>query len=263
MCNCINEGWIQGKCQMVDLEQIRERLYRKVYFYDITLSQAHIDPQTGIINVDGKVELVDSIGSIGVQFGKVKDYTVKGTRLINLEGSPTECDGNVLINQNLRLKSLQGGPQIVNGNFNCSGNKLTNLEHFPAQIKGYINLAGNNLTSLEGAPKRANDWFSVVYNDLKTLKGVPESISGDLDISDNPLENLDYWPLHIGGKVYMTWNLKLPILKTLMALGGVACENAPKQVQEILNKYAGQGKPGAIKAAAELILAGYKDNARW
>jgi hypothetical protein len=34
-------------------------------------------------------------------------------------------------------------------------------------------------------------------------------------------------------------------------------------VNSIMNKYLGQGKPGAIKCAAELIKAGFKDNARW
>jgi len=38
---------------------------------------------------------------------------------------------------------------------------------------------------------------------------------------------------------------------------------APKQVSTIMNNHAGQGKPGAIKAAVELIRAGYKENARW
>jgi hypothetical protein len=37
----------------------------------------------------------------------------------------------------------------------------------------------------------------------------------------------------------------------------------PQVVNEIMTKYEGQGKPGAIKAAAELIRAGYKENARW
>jgi hypothetical protein len=39
--------------------------------------------------------------------------------------------------------------------------------------------------------------------------------------------------------------------------------NAPTPIVEILNKYVGQGKSGAIKCAAELIKAGFKDNARW
>lgn len=248
---------------MVDIEQIRKRLYRKVYFYNIHPSQAHIDPHTGIINVDGEVELVEGIGSIGVQFGKVKDYRVKETRLINLEGSPTECDGDVLIHLNSRLKSLQGGPQKVNGNFDCSLNRLMNLEHLPMHIKGSISLGGNKLASLNGAPKRVNGFFFVNHNQLKTLKGVPEYIQEDFDVSNNPLENLNDWPLHIGGKVHVSWKPKLPLLKTLTALRGVACEGAPQQVQIILDTYAGEGKQGAIKAAAELIKAGYKENARW
>jgi hypothetical protein len=39
--------------------------------------------------------------------------------------------------------------------------------------------------------------------------------------------------------------------------------DAPQPVSDIIHKYLGQGKAGALKAAAELIKAGYKDNARW
>ena len=38
---------------------------------------------------------------------------------------------------------------------------------------------------------------------------------------------------------------------------------APYYVKKIMAKYAGQGKRASLSCAAELIRAGYKDNARW
>jgi len=47
-------------------------------------------------------------------------------------------------------------------------------------------------------------------------------------------------------------NIRTPLTGDLMTV-----------ITDILNDHAGSGKPGAIKAAAKLIKAGYKDNARW
>jgi hypothetical protein len=42
-------------------------------------------------------------------------------------------------------------------------------------------------------------------------------------------------------------------------------EGAPEQVSQIMNddSLKGRGKAAAIKAAAELVRAGFKGNARW
>jgi hypothetical protein len=70
-------------------------------------------------------------------------------------------------------------------------------------------------------------------------------------------------------QVILPYNRNAPILRLLVypevhfVWGGGVTLGRHDVVNEIMAKYAGQGKSGAIKAAAELIRAGYKENARW
>jgi hypothetical protein len=55
---------------------------------------------------------------------------------------------------------LEGAPEKIGGDFNCSHNKLTSLEGAPEEIGGNFNCTYNNsLTSLNGAPKKINGNF--------------------------------------------------------------------------------------------------------
>ena len=89
---------------------------------------------------------------------------------------------------------------------------------------------------------------------------------------NNQLTSLEGLPETLKGVFFVSWNPKLPLLRSLVAKeidlrGDLSFTNAKYgemfQVRDILNKYAGEGKVGALKAAAELIRAGFKDNARW
>jgi len=48
------------------------------------------------------------------------------------------------------LTTLEGGPEDVKGDFDCSGNQLISLLGCPAFIMGDFSCAGNQLTLLNG-----------------------------------------------------------------------------------------------------------------
>jgi len=134
------------------------------------------------------------------------------------------------------------------GVVSCTGNinlkpkiKVNQLPVQFDQVGGHFNCEHNNLTTLIGAPNRTGFYFSCAHNPLMSLEGLPA---------------------HVGALCWVTWRDQLPLLR-LLTLGHLSLEDAPDPVRNTIYKYLGQGKPGAIKAAAELIKAGYRENARW
>jgi hypothetical protein len=130
------------------------------------------------------------------------------------------------------LTTLEGAPHTVGGTFMCGANKLTTLEHGPSKVGYMYVMGGNPLVSLAGFPTQvAPEEVSLMYvHNLPLLRL----------LSCNHIRM--YPPMH-----------------------DATLESQQKVdlIVDIMNKYTGQGKPGAIRAAAELIRAGFKENARW
>ena len=86
---------------------------------------------------------------VDIQFKEVLNR-VKKTRLE---------DGTWHVHEDLNLNScdlssLNGlNVSIVDGDFSCQNNKLTNFEGSPKIVHGDFRCWNNNITSLEGAPK--------------------------------------------------------------------------------------------------------------
>ena len=129
------------------------------------------------------------------------------------------------------------------------------------------------LETLAGAPKHVGKEFDCAYNQLTSLTYGPQYVGKEYHCDgNNQLISLEGLPETFKGVFFVSWNPKLPLLRSLVAKeidlrGDLSFTNAKYgemfQVRDILNKYAGEGKVGALKAAAELIRAGFKDNARW
>jgi len=128
--------------------------------------------------IDGDLELNESFMDIDAKFVKLKK-----------------------VNGNIRLSSLEWTeiPEWlkdveVNGNFSCSGNKLTTLKNCPKEIGGSFKCARNRLISLEGCPENIGGDFDCYYNNLASLEGCPENIGGDFYCYGNKykLELPDY-----------------------------------------------------------------------
>ena len=86
--------------------------------------------------------------------------------------------GDVIL-ANSQLETLDGCPEVVDGNFDCSGCK--------------------NLKSLKGAPKNVSDCFDCSNcPKLKSLNGAPETVEGNFDCSNCPkLKSLNGAPKYV------------------------------------------------------------------
>jgi len=164
--------------------------------------------------------------------------------------------------ENNQLMSLQGAPDHVGGNFSCEGNKLTSLQGAPHRVGLNFKCNSNKLTSLQGAPDHVVGDFRCSNNRLMDLQGSPTHVGRDFLCDRNKLVSLVGAPAHVGDVFVCTYGTQLPLLRLTMYTH-MNVIDAPDPVFYIIYKYLGQGKPGAIKCAAELIKAGYKDNARW
>jgi hypothetical protein len=221
------------------------------------------------------------------------EFDINGNYTINSQG---EVDVTGEVHYRGQLEQLPVKFGTVSGNFWASEKNLSSWKNFPREVKGLLVLDNNNLSDWQGCLKKT---LSLVMegNPITSLEGMP-SVSGSLDLTGCDLKNLQgisgyinswvsvkYNPLEsfdgfLGCKAYIafSYNIDLPLLKTLLAKGGVRIypsqddSNDPRinpdmqklgELSSILNRYAKQGQAGAIACAAELAGAGFKGNARW
>jgi hypothetical protein len=183
--------------------------------------------EDGSVNISGDVTMIyaPTNGQIPIKFGIVDgDFRAENKRLSSLLNVPDSCT-NLYVSNNL-ITSLDHCPIYLN-TLNVEKNLLTSFVHAPEQVVT-IFAFGNPLTSLEGLPD-SEYHINITYRERLPL-----------------LRLVDAESVHIGRPE-----------------GGYARLKPFEPVNSIINKYVGQGKPGALTCAAELIRAGYKENARW
>ena len=188
-----------------------------------------------------------------------KNFEVDGSVKIDPSTGVVDVDGDVYLIKPISHLPVKFG--TVRGSFYCGDNQLTNLEGAPRHVGGYFNGCRNRLTSLEGAPDHVGEDFDCYDNQLTNLEGAPNHVGGDFNCAHSPLISLKGAPDHVG-KFWCSYAKSLPLMR-LLVYPMVEIYGAPPRLEDIINKYTGQGKPGALKAAVELIRAGYKENARW
>ncbi len=103
----------------------------------------------------------------------------------SIENYSINSDGSIDVNGNVNLykRGLSKIPlkfNKVSGYFDCSYNKLTDLENFPNEIKSWFNCSYNKLTSLKGVPEKVYDMFYCGGNPLESLDGY----NGNYDMLD-------------------------------------------------------------------------------
>lgn len=190
-------------------------------------------------------------------------------KLTSLDHTPQgvtsfECPNNL-------LTSLKGGPRQVRDTYNCSNNRLTSLEGAPTEVGYEFNCYGNKLTSLIHGPQVVGSHASAFgghylcgHNELKNLIGAAQMIPGNFVCHENPLESLEGLPHDVGKVFTMPWTPHVPLLRILNTnVARLSLVDAPEDVIQIMKSHLLQGKKGALKAAGELIKAGFKENARW
>jgi hypothetical protein len=181
-----------------------------------------------------------------------------------------EIEDNTKIEKILKTYfKIDGTYQINNGIIDVDGNVnlIKKISKFPVQfgnVSGNFNCYRNNLTTLEGAPTSVGGGFNCYDNQLTTLEGAPRSIGGDFICNDNQLTTLEGAPISVGDNFNCSYNNSLPLLRLLLIKDVKQLFFYPNNdiVENILNKYLGKGKAGALQCAAELAKAGFKGNAR-
>jgi hypothetical protein len=183
-----------------------------------------------------------------------KHFEVDGKVNINSTTGLVDVDGDVKLKEEIKVRRLPVSFDRVVGNFDCSSNQLTSLEGAPTSVGGDFYCTNNKLTSLEGAPTSVGGDFYCYNNNLVSLEGAPKDV---------------------GGNFWCDYNKNLPLLR-LLAYQRIRVLGASLQLYQILKKYAGTGRRGAIQAAREIMQAGeqmqqlqaldhnpFERNARW
>lgn len=136
----------------------------------------------GTIDVDGIVDLYDkNLNEIPFKFGRVsRDFNCSDNKLKSLEGCPYEVGGNFYSSYN-QLTSLNGSPMEVGGDFNCANNQLTSLNGSPIEVGGNFHCYSNyKLANLEGMPLEIGGNFYCPNNpNLKELDSI-SNIEGNI-----------------------------------------------------------------------------------
>jgi hypothetical protein len=113
----------------------------------------------------------------------------------------------------MNLDSIPFKFGIVNGNFDISGNNLTDLEGCPDVVTGYFSAANNKLTSLKGCPNKIDKDLYLYQNYLTDLEHFPKKIKASVYIRNNKLTSLKGCARKIKGDFIVCENETLTSLK--------------------------------------------------
>lgn len=207
---------------MVDVVQIKRSLKEDF----LIVGDVTIDAHTGVVDVQGDVELIADCDQMSVQFGKVSgDF---------------DCVDHALI-------TLEGSPHHVGGKFSCAMNNLASLAHAPHHVDGVFHASYNHITHLTHMPTYVGASFWIYENPLESLVG---------------LDKLD----QIHGELWCTYSDQLPLLRAVLVRKihlSDGDQNSPIKLNEIIKKYVGKGKAHMLNFAMELKQAGFEGNAKW
>lgn len=132
------------------------------------------------------------------------DYIIKKEMLVLRPDGLYDYKDTLNIS-NLDIKSLLELPyrfHTINGNFDCSFNKLTSFEGCPVKIKWHFDCSNNKLTTLEGCPVKIKGMFLCSWNQLTSLEGCPKVIYENFSCSNNQLTTLEGGPEQVRGSYY-------------------------------------------------------------
>ena len=177
---------------MKSVSQIEEWLTKNA-INNYTISNDLLVSVFGNVNLNGKL----TSKSLPVKFKSVDGYfDISNNALNTLEGSPETVIKDFNCSSN-SLESLVGAPYKV-GDFDCSNNKLNSLSHCPKEVNGFFDCSNNEILSIKGSPRTVKGYFKCSTNKISTLKGGPKYIETYFDCSDNYIESLQGGPVTVG-----------------------------------------------------------------
>lgn len=154
----------------------------------------------------------DENGKFIVNVGKTAlDMTMKAESFTNGLFTFGTCDGPVYASYCKKLKTLEGAPQIVKGDFNVGFcDNLESLEGGPVEVYGsFICSNCDKLESLKHAPKIVHEHFSAsTCKNLKSLDSDTELVGGTFSCTWCALKSLDGAPKIVKGKFMCNNNPK-------------------------------------------------------
>lgn len=170
---------------------------------------------------------------VGTSRGRSGSFEVYRNDLRSLVGAPEHCS-YFDCSYNHDLKTLDGGPKTVDGEYKASYCALTSLVGIAAKIDGDLILDNNKLTSLKDINKHIN-----------TLNGI-------LDVYDNPITSNVVGVLLVAGITRASFGDSSDHPTTL------------EEVNDILNKYLPntEGMKAVRACQSELVDAGFEEFAK-
>ncbi len=132
--------------------------------------------------------VVDVVGDVNLKHNNLNYIPVKFN---SVEGN-FDCSYN-------KLKSLLGSPKTITKSFDCSLNSLKSLVGAPQAVPRIFNCHKNKLTSLVGGPVDVGGAYLCSSNLLTNLVGAPKQIYGNFEVNYNRLTSLRGSPVDVLG----------------------------------------------------------------
>lgn len=130
------------------------------------------------------------------------NYKVLKSGMVDVIGSSVYLD-----DMNLEIIPIKFN--LIDGNFTCSNNNLSNMNNGPLNVTGIFQVTNNknpnftlsrtDTTAVLGCPTKVQAFFA--YNSkLKSLKGCPLYCMSYFNVMNNDLTSLNFFPKFIGAK---------------------------------------------------------------
>lgn len=120
---------------------------------------------------------------------QLKKLHVNNSFRLNDDGS-IDLFGDVNI-ANQGLTEIPVKINEVQGFFDCSNNKLTNLINMPKAVMRHFYCRDNNLVSLKGCPELIGGSLYAEGNNITSLDFLPKQIKNSIHLQSNPVRVLD------------------------------------------------------------------------
>ena len=155
------------------------------------------------INSDGSVDVNGDLDLAGCRYNKLPVKFNKVTGDIHITKSS--------------LKTLEGLPKVIEGDFELYGVDLDNLANGPSLVKGSLNLEQAKIGSWTGSSIReVGGNLNLSSCKSSELKGMPDKVGGDFIVTSGTLATLTGMPAVVGGSV------ELSDCRNLTSLSGIA-----------------------------------------
>ena len=248
---------------MIERDQILETLHR--YFETTGSIQVHDD---GTISVSGSCYIHENmlnIDKLPVKFQYVgESFNCSLSSISSLEGSPIYVGRSFFCNGATKITSLEHAPLSVGRDFHCDNTGITSLKGCPRTVPGSFDCDNTKITSLIGGPTSVGSYYSCSDTNIKNFEGAPEIMGDCMYRTGRRLESLVGLENTTGiRQLEITWNKFLGLLAVLDYPNiGIVLHDAPEEIRLITKRYSGAGRNKRLLMAAELITAGFPENAR-